>query len=95
MTKALFAVLPLIALVGCVDDRPGMPGPVRQCRADAVQRFVGAPYRPDLQRRARHMSGARSVRVLYPGQAATMDFRADRLNIMIGERNIVRSLSCG
>ncbi|MFW2852207.1 I78 family peptidase inhibitor [Sphingomonas sp. TX0543] len=95
MTKALFAALPLIALAGCVDDRPGMPGPVRECRAGPAQRFVGAPFRPALVRQAQRAAGARSVRVLYPGQAATMDFRADRLNINVGERNIIRSLNCG
>ncbi|MBS0283443.1 MAG: hypothetical protein JSS15_03390 [Proteobacteria bacterium] len=97
MNKALIAALPLIALAGCVDDRPGMPGPPshRQCRAEAAQRFVGMPFTPQIQRRAQQAARARTVRVLYPGQPATMDYRIDRLNIMIGERNIVRSLSCG
>ncbi|QKS00760.1 hypothetical protein F9288_14850 [Sphingomonas sp. CL5.1] len=97
MNKALIAALPLIALAGCVDDRPGMPGPPphRQCRAEPAQRFVGMPFTPQLQRRAQRVSGSRIVRVLYPGQAATMDYRVERLNIMIGERNIVRSISCG
>ncbi|WEK42630.1 MAG: I78 family peptidase inhibitor [Candidatus Sphingomonas colombiensis] len=95
MNKALFAALPMIALAGCVDDRPAMPGPARECRAGPAQRFIGMPFRPALSRQARRASGARSVRVLYPGQPATMDYRIDRLNIMIGERNRIASVNCG
>jgi Peptidase inhibitor I78 family len=35
------------------------------------------------------------VRVIRPGQAVTMDFRGDRLNVEIDERNRVRALRCG
>lgn len=95
MKKTLLIALPLITLAGCYDGRPGMPGPVRECRAGAAQRFVGAPFRQGVARQAQRAAGARSVRVLYPGQAATMDYRADRLNIQVGERNIVRGVTCG
>jgi len=96
MNKLLISTLPLIALAGCADDRPGHHRPPpRECRAEAAQRLVGAPFNPQLQRRAQQATGARTVRVLRPGQAATMDYRTDRLNIMIGERNIVSRINCG
>lgn len=34
-------------------------------------------------------------RVLFPGQAATMDFRADRLNVEIGTDDLVARVFCG
>ena len=95
MNKALIATLPLIALAACTDERPGHPGLMRECRAGAAQRFVGAPWRPDLERRAQRATGARTVRVLRPGQAATMDYRQDRLNVRVDARNFITGLDCG
>ncbi|MFT3978649.1 MAG: I78 family peptidase inhibitor, partial [Sphingomonas bacterium] len=71
------------------------PGPARECRAGPAQRFVGMPYSHGLEQRAQRAARARLVRVLRPGQGATMDYRIERLNLMLDERNIVRSASCG
>ncbi|WP_298670020.1 I78 family peptidase inhibitor [uncultured Sphingomonas sp.] len=95
MNKAMFAALPLIALVGCVDDRPAMPGPARECRAGPAQRFIGRAFTPRLSRQVQRAAGARNVRALRPGQPATMDYRGDRLNIMLDERNRIASVNCG
>ena len=85
-----------LALAGCVNDRPGpLPGPPRACRAENAQRFVGVVFRPPVARRAQQAARARTLRVIRPGQAVTMDFRADRLNVEVDERSIVRAVRCG
>lgn len=40
-------------------------------------------------------SGARHVRVLRPGDAATMDYRIDRLNIRLDDNDRISALGCG
>ncbi len=94
--KYLLLVATPLLLTGCMDDGPGRPlPPGAQCDAGPVQRFVGAPFQPQFAQQAKRMSRARTVRVIRPGQAVTMDFRGDRLNVEIDERNRIRALRCG
>lgn len=90
-----FAVLLLPAsLMACASYPTPMPGPVR-CNAGAAQGFVGREARPGVVQRIKRRAGARDVRVIRPGQAVTMDFRVDRLNIEVDHRNTIRSARCG
>jgi hypothetical protein len=70
------------------DTRPG-------CDAAAVQSLIGEEATEALVERARSQSGANSVRVLKPGDAATMDYRGDRLNILTDDGGTVQSFNCG
>lgn len=98
MKNLLLIVTPML-LTACMGDGPGRPGrplpPGAQCDAGPAQRFIGAAFRPQLAQRAKRASRARTIRVIRPGQAVTMDFRGDRLNIETDERNRVRALRCG
>ena len=94
--KLLLLAIPLPLLAACMNDRPGGPRPpLRECRAGPAERFVGMNFRPAMSRQAQRASGARTVRVIRPGQAVTMDFRQDRLNIELGEGGRVRGVRCG
>lgn len=88
------ALLPL-ALMACVkvnlpEDRLGV-----QCNADRVQPLVGREATPDLVERAKQRSGARNMRIIKPGDAVTMDFRADRLNLELDGANTIKAARCG
>ncbi|MCR6664069.1 MAG: I78 family peptidase inhibitor [Luteimonas sp.] len=74
------------------DAPPEMAG---ECNADAVQSFVGQEATQDAIERARVESGAATVRALKPGDAGTMDFRPDRLDIALDENSIIQTLHCG
>lgn len=88
-----------LLLAGCMDDggrdrpRP-MPKPTA-CKADRVQSLRGKVADQRTIRMAQRMARARSVRVLHPGQPATMDYRQDRLNIEIDGQNRIISANCG
>lgn len=77
-------------------EPPGIPrAPDTECRADAAQRFVGQTASDDVVQAALDASHATQVRVLGPNDAATADFRSDRLNIFHdADRRIVR-ITCG
>ena len=36
-----------------------------------------------------------TVRVIRPGDAVTMDYRGDRVNIKVNERNAIVGVACG
>lgn len=65
------------------------------CDTDTVQYAIGEPFDEAHVTQWRSDSGARQVRVLRPGSAATMDHRPDRLNIHLGSSDIIESLRCG
>jgi hypothetical protein len=91
-SAALLLSLPLIACaaVKLPDDRLGV-----QCNADRVQPLVGREATPDLIARAQQRSGARTVRVIRPGMAVTMDFRSDRLNLDLDGTDTITAARCG
>lgn len=74
---------------------PGALAEAMPCNAGAVQSLVGREATADVLEQARIDSGAAMVRALRPGEAATMDFRPDRLDVSLDEAGIIRSLHCG
>lgn len=90
-------LIPLATLGGCVAAVP-VTVPVAaggRCDAAPVQALVGQTLTEDMQRAALKSSGARSLRVIPPNAAVTMDYREDRLNIDVDAEGRVTGLKCG
>ncbi len=65
------------------------------CNADAIQPYVGQVATPTVVKAARKAAGAELVRALKPNDAATMDYRVERINIMVDDANMIVSATCG
>jgi hypothetical protein len=77
--------------------KPSRPYPPRLalCQADPGQVYVGRAASDDVVSQLQAATGAKAVRVLKPGMAATMDFRDDRLNLQLDEHDVIVKVSCG
>lgn len=64
------------------------------CSADKLGEFVGQSPSDAVMSRIKAIIGDKTIRTIRPGQAVTMDFRPDRLNIEIGEDGLIKSLRC-
>jgi hypothetical protein len=93
LTLALAASLAACTSVEQSAAPPTPPAEDGACNADAAQSFVGKPASAAEQARA--ASGARTMRLIRPGQAVTMDYRPDRLNIELDASDSMVKLSCG
>ena len=106
MTKASIAGLALLT-VACapaplppeaIGPRP-LPAPggglVEACDAASSQSLIGQRGNASLAEEARRRSGATVVRFLRPGQIVTMEYRADRLNIVLDRNGRVEAIRCG
>ena len=93
----LAALLPALALAGCVATEPAAPPAVppaatdlRSCRGDAFVPMIGMPV-ADLQ-----LAGLpTSARIIRPGDAVTMDYSAERRNVERAATGRGRRLTCG
>lgn len=94
----------LLSVTGCVTPAPdGSSERVPEhgsaagyeCRAEPAQSLVGQPASATLGERGLQLSGARTLRWIRPGDAVTMDYRTDRLNISLDASNRVERISCG
>lgn len=80
-----------MALAACVTEGSGPATPVENaCGATALQWMVGRPAAE-----AGRINHPGTVRVIQPGMAVTMDYRADRLNIEISEAGTIARVFCG
>ena len=93
-----------VLLAGCAAPAPAPapvaapappPEPVYQCSADGARFAVGQPLTPQLEAAARVRAAAGTVRVLKPGEAATMELNGGRLNLDVDARNRVTDVRCG
>lgn len=96
MTRSI-GMLALLTLGACA--KPAAPiaeatAPGVQCDANAVQSLVGR-MATDVTAEAQKRSGARSVRSYRSGDAVTMDFRPDRLNVERDATGKVVKFTCG
>jgi hypothetical protein len=94
--------LPLIAaLAACSSteaprsEQAGAPSNDGRCNAATVQNLLGEHASSALVESARSKAGAEQVRVLAPGDAVTMDYNSQRLNIDIDEAEVVERITCG
>lgn len=90
----LAPVLATAALAACAQPQPA-PESTAGCNAQAAQFAVGYAWTEALGEEARKRSGARTVRALRPGQAVTLEFNAERLNLDVDEGSRVTRVRCG
>jgi len=92
-------VILLVALTACAPAAPIAPAetaaPDAACSAAGAESLVGKIYSADSVEQARIASGSKNVRVIRPGMAVTMDYRVDRLNVDLDEKNMVTRVHCG
>lgn len=74
---------------------PPPPQPVQRCDAAPAQWAVGKTNTIQHVEEARRRSGALMARVLRPGQAVTMEFNQERLNLTVDATGRVTKVSCG
>lgn len=103
-TPPLLALLAPLALGACVipvpvpNDTPGAVEviPADTCGARGLGRFVGGPAGAVEGVRLVGADGQPAVvRVIRPGDAVTMDFREDRVNVEVDAAGAVSRIYCG
>lgn len=94
--KLLPVIVLLLSMGACATIPPEPPAmPVAQCNAEGARWAIGRDPGGDVVERARVDSGSATVRVVRPGDAVTMDFRGDRLNLTVNARNAIDGVKCG
>lgn len=78
---------------------PAPPAPTPptddECGAGRLGAFLGLAAGEDVLARIRAAIGHDRIRVIHPGDAVTMDYRADRLNVELGADSRIERLRCG
>lgn len=74
---------------------PATEVPPGACQAAAAQSGVGQAYTEALSAQLQAAAGAKTVRVIRPGQAVTMDYRDDRLNLELDAAGKITRVFCG
>lgn len=95
--RPLALLMPALVL-GCAQPAPAptpAPAPPGECAAEPARLLEGKVFDADIRAQAQSLSGARSVRVIRPGQAVTMDFNPFRLNIELDASDRVLRVRCG
>ena len=77
------------------DDVRTIEDPNYVCKAEPAQHLVGRTATTELGAEARRLAGAKSLRWIPKDGAVTMDYRPDRLNIELDERNRITRIRCG
>lgn len=105
--KLCLSVLGLSMLVGCTSitptHAPTEPAPrapqvttgESACGAEQVQDRIGRSYAKALGESIQQQSGAATLRVIRPGHAYTLDYRADRINVHIDAGETINNIGCG
>ena len=91
----LFTMLAVGGLAACATPPTPEPAPPMSCNLTPAQDYIGKRAIYSVTEGARAAAGANSVRVLGPGDVATMDYRGDRLNIMVDGDRVITRFTCG
>jgi hypothetical protein len=93
--KALVIPAALLA-IGCATVPGEQPAAVEgNCSAERAAPLVGRQASQDLGAEALRLTGGRRLRWIRPGDAVTMDFRPDRVNVHLDGQNRVARFACG
>jgi len=92
------ASLSLLALLAGCSSQPQEPQNAAingDCNVEQIQGVLGKIANTKLIQQVQQQANAKNLRVLAPGDAATMDYNPQRLNIDIDESEVIIRLSCG
>lgn len=105
MPLKLLPFAAVLLLAGCAARSPApepdpAPPPPRveasgECGAERVQDRIGRTFDDTLGEAIEAESGAASMRVVRPGEAVTLDYRADRLNVRLDDEDVIDEIVCG
>ena len=99
--KRLLALACALLAASCAQPPaapPGAPPPPpagSACNAAPAQFALGRVQTAPLVEEVRQRSGAYMARVLRPNQAVTMEFNAQRVNVVVDAENKVTAVRCG
>lgn len=65
------------------------------CNAAGAQSLLGQVATAEIVEQARQQAGARTARVLSPGDMVTLEYNSQRLNIDITEAEVIERIACG
>src|SRR3546814_8468771 len=82
-------------LASCATASPPIPEATGNCDASKGQFAVNQSYTVELAASVQESTGSRAMRVTRPGQAVTMDFRQDRVNVKLEENDKIVRVTCG
>lgn len=93
------AMLAATALTAC-STAPAEPiihgdTPGHECKADGTDHFLGQPGNSETGAAILRATHAATLRWAPPGYAITMDFRADRVTVTLGDDYKVTKINCG
>ena len=94
MRNALAVAMLIVGAGGCA-AAPGPGAGMGSCDAAGAQSLVGRPASSAVAAEAQRLTGAGVVRWLQPDQIITMEFRADRLNLVLDRQNRIEAIRCG
>lgn len=89
----LVIILAALATIACATAQE--PTSSGGCNADGLRDLLGRDANAALNEEALRRSGARQLRRIRPGDAVTMDFQEDRLNIYVDAQGRVERFQCG
>jgi len=96
LTVLIFALSACTADSGAAPEpMPAPPDMLPNCGAGMLQSYIGYKATSDIVAGLREWRAEHKVRVIGPGQAVTMDYLPDRLNIQVDEANTIRKFTCG
>lgn len=94
--RPLFMFTAVLALAACASqpatDAVASGG---TCNAEPAQSHIGKPASDANVQAAFKASGAKTMRSIKPGQAVTMDYRQDRVNVYQDASGNIERISCG
>ena len=94
--RPLFMLIAVLSLAACASqpatDAVASGG---TCNAEPAQSHVGKPASDANIEAAFKASGAKTMRSIKPGQAVTMDYREDRVNVYQDASGNIERISCG
>lgn len=88
------AVSPNAASANAVSPNAAAPAP-QSCDAGPAHTVFGRSMTPALEQEALQVTGARTVRLLRPGQVITKEYDPERLNLQLNSDNVAVRAYCG
>ena len=66
-----------------------------ECGVPRLMALVGRHYDAELATLIRNRAGTPILRAIRPGRSVTMDYRVDRLNVLLDAKDRVTGFRCG